>query len=426
MARAASQAKRPVLIANLAATKLEVPDVPDREVPLTNQISFSSRQVVALTVLMVLAFTGSLGMAFNIDAIAISFAVGNSAAGIVASIEMMAIAMGTLLIGVVAAKMPASRIYLIGLCVVVATNALSVLVHNVVALTALRVPSGLALGAIVATVMATAARSNRPESTFGIINASVGAMGIVSGFVLPRALHLHEFLPLPTQVAGLYLVYALFSLGAFALLRAVPVAPPIEVQPGTQPVSFPARRWLGLLGVGVLFFGHGLLGIFIVNLGRSIGMTPEVTGYAMMIGAVLGVVAPLLAGQLGTRVAALLWVMTLTLAIALCAVLLASAKSSLAFFIAAPIYGVLPMALLPVFLGALARVDTTGRLASAHPAFILVGGAAAPFIGGALSDAGGYLANAAGVVACAAVGALLMWGDLRSSDARRSHLVHAL
>ena len=393
---------------------------------MTNQITLSSGQVVALTALMILAFAGSLGMAFNIDAIATSFLVDNSAAGVVASIEMMAIAIGTLLIGVVAAKLPARQIYLIGLSVVLVTNALSVLVNNVVMLTILRVPSGLALGAIVATVMATAARSNRPESTFGIINASVGAMGIVIGFVLPRALHLQEFLPLPTQVAGLYLVYALFSLCAFVLLRSVPVAAPIEVQAGTQPLSFPPRRWLGLLGLGVLFFGHGLLGVFIVNLGRSIGMTPEVIGYAMMIGAVLGVVAPLLAGQLGTRVPALLWVLTLSLAIALCALLLAGATSALAFFVAAPIYGVLPMALIPVFLGALARVDTTGRLASAHPAFVLVGGAAAPFVGGALSDAGGYLANAGGVVTCAVLGAALMWSDLRSADARRGQLIHAV
>ena len=388
---------------------------------MSHQIALSARQVIALTALMILAFTASLGMPFNIDAIVSSFHVGNSAAGLVVSAEMMAIAIGTLLIGVVAAQVPATRIYAICLCAIVGLNLLSILVSNVSMLILLRIPQGLALGAVVATVMATAARSSRPDATFGIINASVGAMGIIIGFVLPRALRLHEWLPVASPLGGLYFVYALFSACAFLFLRIVPVAPPIAVA-GTQPAQFPPRRWLGLLGLGLVFFGHAVLGVFIVNLGRAIGMSAIAIGYALMIGAVLGVVAPLVAGQLGARVSAFIWVSTLALMIAGCAFVLASAHSAAAFFVIAPLYGVLPMALIPVFLGALARVDTTGRLASAHPAFVLVGGSIAPFVGGALSDAGGYLANASMVATCAVIGMLLMWTDLRSSDIVRTAL----
>lgn len=388
---------------------------------MSNQIRIDARQVVSLTALMILAFSGSLGMPFNINAIAASFHVSNSGAGLVASVEMLAIAIGTLMIGVVAARVSAMRIYVVCIALIVATNALSIIAMQLWLLIALRIPCGLALGAVVATVMSTAARSDRPESTFGIINASVGAMGIVIGFVLPRALQLHNVLPVPTPLSGLYLMYVLFSASALLFLRSAPVAPRIP-QPltGTTTVRFPLMRWLGLLGLGIVFFGHGLLGIFIVNLGRSIQMSPEAIGYALMIGAVLGVAAPLLAGQLGTRVSALLWVATLAVAIAVFAFVLASAHSPLAFFIAAPIYGVLPMALIPVFLGALARVETTGRLAGAHPAFVLVGGSIAPFLGGALSDLGGYLANASAVAACAFIGLLCMWSDLRSGDALRA------
>ena len=387
---------------------------------MSNQITLTARQVIALTALMILAFSGSLGMPFNIDAIATSFGIGNSGAGLVVSVEMAAIAAGTLLIGVVASQAPARHIYAVCLSLIVSLNLLSMFVTNVTLLAVVRVPEGLALGAVVATVMATAARSNRPESTFGIINASVGAMGIVIGFVLPRALHLPDVLPLRTPLAGLYLVYAVFSASAVVLLRVVPVAPPVAIAAGAEGLRFPPRRWLGLLGVGLLFFGHGLLGIFLVNLGRAIGMSAEVIGYALMIGAVMGVAAPLLAGQFGTRVPALWWVTSLSVLIVGVAFLLASAKSASAFFVAAPLYGVLPMALLPVFLGALARVETTGRLASAHPAFILAGGAIAPFVGGALSDAGGYLANASGVVTCVVLGTALMWSDLCKSDALRA------
>jgi predicted MFS family arabinose efflux permease len=149
-------------------------------------------------------------------------------------------------------------------------------------------------------------------------------------------------------------------------------------------------------------------------------MAMQHIGYVLSAGAVLGVAVPLLAGQYGVRVPAAWWVTTLAVLIVAFAFLVATAGTPTLFALAVPLYGVLPMALIPVFLGALARVDTTGRLAGAHPAFVLVGGAVAPFVGGALSDAGGFIANAAAVAACAAVGAVLMWGDLRRSDALRS------
>ncbi len=367
---------------------------------------------------MILAFTASLGMPFNINAIVESFDVSNRTAGLVVSLEMLAIAIGTLAIGASATRLSASRVYAIGLGIIVTLNVVSIAASGVWMLALARIPAGFALGAIVATVMATAARSDRPESTFGIINASVGAMGIVIAFVLPRALHLHDTLALPTQLSGLYLVYLGFSICAFVFLRFVPIAP--SAAPGTtDAVRLPPRRWLSLLGLGMVFFGHALLGVFIVNLGRSIELEPESVGYVLMIGSVLGVAAPLIAGYVGGRVSAFSWVATLTVLIAVFAFALASAGSTFTFFIVAPIYGVLPMALIPVFLGALSRVDPTGRLAGAHPAFVLIGGAAAPFIGGTMSDAGGYLANAFAVALCALIGTLLMWVDLRASDTLR-------
>ncbi len=389
-----------------------------------HQIKLGGMQVVALTAMMILAFTGSLGLPFNIDAITKSFGVGNSEAGLVVSFEMLAIAVGTLAIGIVARGVPARRIYALGVLVIVLLNLLCMAVTNVALLTVLRIPVGFCLGAIVATVMATAARSDRPESTFGIINASVGAMGIVIGIVLPQALLLHERLALPTQLAGLYLVYAVFAAVAVLFLRAVPVAPPIIVEAGAAPAErFPPRRWLGLLGLGLLFFGHGVLGVFIVNLGGGIGMAMDQIGYVLSAGAVLGVAVPLLAGQFGVRVPAAYWVTSLAALIVLFAFLVATAGTPTLFAVAVPLYGVLPMALIPVFLGALARVDTTGRLAGAHPAFVLVGGTVAPFVGGALSDFGGFIANAAAVAVCALLGSLLMWSDLRRSDELRASLL---
>ena len=387
------------------------------------RIDLTPLQLVSLTGVLLLAFAASLGMAFNIDAIAESFAASNTQAGLVASVEMAAIAAGNLTFARLAGRMSVRRIYLAGVLVVVSLNLISVLAPTVNTLVACRAPAGFALGAVVATVMATAGRSSKPESTFGVINSMVGAMGIFIAYALPRALTLHEVLPGPmafSEVDGLYLVYALCSLCALLFIRSAP-----NPEPQPPSASGSAERpsllvgWLGLLGLGIVFFGHGTLALFIVKIGRAISLTPEVIGYVFMAGSLLGVFMPLLAGFLGTRYPARAPIVVILIGIVVAALALAGADTPLAFFIAAPAFAMLPIAIMPIFLGCLARLDSSGSLTGAHAAFVLIGGAIAPFAGGALSDLGGFSVNGWFVVACVIVGAALGYPALKAADAQR-------
>jgi fucose permease len=44
----------------------------------------------------------------------------------------------------------------------------------------------------------------------------------------------------------------------------------------------------------------------------------------------------------------------------------------------------------PFFLGGMANLDPSGRIAAAHPAFVTMGGAIGPMIMGYISDYGGF------------------------------------
>ena len=59
--------------------------------------------------------------------------------------------------------------------------------------------------------------------------------------------------------------------------------------------------WLALFGIGLIFFGHGTLGLFLVRVGRAVLLEAEIIGYVMMAGAVVGILCPLLAGYIGSR-----------------------------------------------------------------------------------------------------------------------------
>ena len=387
------------------------------------QIRLSTRELFSLTGVLLLAFSASLGMPFNIDAIALSFGVTNTAAGLVASVEMAAIAAGNLTFARLSSRLSAQRIYITGVIAVVSLNFLSIIAPTTDWLLLCGAPAGFALGAVVATVMTTAGRSHRPESTFGVINSMVGVMGIFIAFVLPRALELHLVLPDIdgwSEVDGLYLVYATCSIFALLFIPGTPRTAPVQLTDDAKERPKLMIGWLGLVGLGIIFLGHGTLALFIVKIGRAVPLIPEEIGYVFMAGSLVGVGLPLLAGYIGTRMNALVPVVTILLVVIVSAVLLSAANTPIKFFIFAPLFASLPVAIMPIFLGCLSRVDPTGSLAGSHAAFVLIGGATAPFAGGALSDLGGFTLNGWFVVGCVLVGGMLIYPVIRRADSLRS------
>ena len=380
---------------------------------------------MALTAVLLLAFAANIGMPYNIDAIALSFDISNARAGLVASLEMAAIAAGNLLLARLAGRLNPRRVYFLGALGIVAFNALSMFTNNTTELLLLRVPAGFALGAVAATVMATAARSSQPEMTFGIINSMVGVLGMALGFLLPRALAMHLFANEHpafdwthwNEMDGLFAVYALFSLGALLFIRYAPAPAAAPTPEGEAAAKSIGVGWLALFGLGLIFHGHGNLAMFLVILGREASLDVEVVGYVLMAGAGIGIGLPLLTGYIGSRIKPLAPVLVLVLLITLGALVLANIDRPLAFILAAPLFAVLPMALMPIMLGVLSRLDPSGALAGSHPAFVLVAGAAAPFVGGAISDASaGFAATGWFALACFWVGFSLCLPVLRQAQ----------
>ena len=387
---------------------------------MDQRIEFTPLQVVTLTAVLLLAFAASLGMPFNVDAIALSFSTTNFDAGKVASTELAAIAAGNLIFARWASRLDPHRVYLFGALAIIGFNSASLFAADVGDLLLLRAPAGFALGAVVSTVMATAARSATPELTFGIINSMVGVMGMGLALVLPRALNAHEFVNahLPVggmvwnELDGLFAVYVLCSLAVLPFIRHTPGQSPASLQQGGGAPK--GIGWLALFGLGVIFHGHGTLALFLVKIGREVPLDAAVVGYVMMAGAFIGIVAPLAAGYVGARTKPLMPLLTLTVLLAISGLALSNISGPLAFIIATPVFAVLPTAFMPIMLGVLSRLDPSGALAGSHPAFVLLGGALAPFVGGFISDAaGGFGANGGFAVLCFAIGISLCWPVLR-------------
>ncbi|MFM7120295.1 MAG: MFS transporter [Gammaproteobacteria bacterium] len=407
-------------------------------------IALTGRPLYTLTAMLLLAFAAVVAMPFNISGIVQSFGISNSTAGLIASVELGAISAASLLVARLAGSLSPRRIYAVGISAVLVANALTVLAADVSVLMVLRAIAGLGAGSVTATVMFTAGKSSDPERTFGIINSFVGIMGMAMALLLPQALLLHQVVSggALQSVDGLYLTYVVAAVLALLLIRSVPVPPPAnpthvsaDAGAGTPSASLsadssaantaairpaPLIGWVALWGLGIAFFGHGTLGIYIVELGLSTGLSAQAIGNTFAAGSLIGIGAPLLGGLIGARFRAALPITAILAAVAVFAVLLAHTDSPLGFYVLAPLFSVGPMMMIPLALGVLARIDRSGRLTGSHPAFVTLGGAIAPIAGGALRDmSGGFALTGWFVAGCLLVGLMLMAAAIRRADRSR-------
>lgn len=415
----------------------------------TAVIALTGKPLYTLTAMLLLAFAAVIAMPFNISGIVQSFGISNSTAGLIASIELGAISAASLLVARLAGTLSPRRIYALGISAVLLANALTVLAADVAVLMVLRAIAGFGAGSVTATVMFTAGKSSDPERTFGIINSFVGIMGMAMALLLPQALLLHQVFGAShlQAVDGLYLTYVAAAVAALLLIRSVPVPPPAvpdvahaNVESTSTDLSAkaagtdsallrPAPRigWIALWGLGIVFFGHGTLGIYIVELGRSTGLSAQAIGNTFAAGSLIGIGAPLLGGLIGARFRAALPISVILAAVAVFAVLLAHTESPLGFFVLAPLFSVGPMMMIPLALGVMARIDRSGRLTGSHPAFVTLGGAIAPIAGGALRDmSGGFALTGWFVAACLVAGFLLMAAAIRAADRSRVSTTHGV
>ncbi|MEN3951403.1 MFS transporter [Iodidimonas sp. SYSU 1G8] len=389
-------------------------------------------RLIALTCLLLLVFSAAVAMSFNISGFVTSFNISFTEAGTIATLELGGIAVSSLVFSQLAPRLQPRTVYTFGIGTIALMNAATIFVPNMTALLVVRAIAGMAAGSVTAMVMYTAGHSRTPEKTFGIINSFVGVLGIILALVLPQAGKLYLLPGAPagtTEADGLFLVYLVASIAALFFVRSVPVPPRAALagEGGRSKAAPPLIGWLALVGIGIIFFGHGVLALYIVDVGKGVGLSAETIGLVFSFAAIMGIALPLIAGFLGAKFPATPPVFIVLVLAAIFALLLGHAATPLAYFLSAPIYAFVPIAMLPIALGALVRIDPSGRLAAAHPAFVTLGGAAAPLTGGAIRDwAGNFSASGWFVVGCIAVGAVFMAAAMLKADQlRRQQLAGA-
>ena len=350
-------------------------------------------QQAGLILVMMAAFTEALTVAFNIGLIMTRFGASGAQAGFVATAQGLCVAIAALTGTRLITRYSARTLVAIGLVLVAAGNALALMATSIAMMAACQALAGLGTGLVVCVVMATAARTKRPEMTYGWINASVGAFLSILALTVPKLILFNGF-------TAAYGFYALLAAVATLCLPAIPnsrapstpKAAGSVAADGADIAQLDSKAgWIALVGMGIFYFAIAGMGAFIERIGVKADVALATIGHAFFVGGILTIVGPIAAGMVGARFGSTRPLVLIGGIMCATAFGLSMSGDPLGYLVSIPVWVVLPAIITPSFLGGLAVVDPSGRLNGAQPAFATLGGSMGPMTAGAVVDAGGFM-----------------------------------
>jgi predicted MFS family arabinose efflux permease len=264
-----------------------------------------------------------------------------------------------------------------------------------------RLLSGLAMGALQASVTGVAVRRPDGQRALALMQAAFVLLASVVILVFPDLVGRFG-------VAGLFGIFAGVGLIMLvASLIGLPVAT-ISTTVATRarsPLKLPPI--LGCLALGIMILGVNSVWVYIIAIGNALGIDAHTLGVVLAVVLPLSMLGPLAAHRIGERVGLL---RPLVFGLALMAMdvfFLVSSASPVLFCITTSALIMLGFFCVPYAVALLSRLDASGRFASAAPAFMMIGNAIAPALSGKLAGAARFEALAVLACSCMALSVVL-------------------
>ena len=322
-------------------------------------------------------------------------------AGVMGTIEMMAVAGTSMLVAPWMARLSARNVAICGVLLAATAQGLSALVQAYWLLAPVRFASGVGAGLVLAAANSAAASARNPDRLYGYAIAVMQGMVAIVTFALAAVIH-------ATGIAGGYLTLGGFFLALLPFLTWLGFGSRTPDARGSA-APLPRTPMLLLLGaLGVLGLGTGPTWAFMERVGVGIGMTVERIGGFYMIVNFAGALGPLLAGRLGGR-----WGRTRPIAVAL----LGLGSSCLALGYVATeasylglqlMFGPFYMFVQTFLMATIAVFDPSGRVGPAGAGLFQMVLGIGPALGGVLVTQGSYTTPGWFAIGMLGGGALLM------------------
>lgn len=310
-----------------------------------------------------------------------------SQASLALAAENGAYALGLLLFYLVLHRARRPMLAAIGLAVMIVTSLLTAKAGGFVPLLAIRAAFGLAMGFTASTVFAAYAGRADPQRVWAIatfVNLAYAALLLaLSGWIAQTF-----------GLTGIVAILAIVAAIGLACTRLIPPPPRLaqEAHAGAigrgLTINVPAS--CGALALLCLYAGHTTLWSFQERMGLAVGLDRSQVGVLLgisVLGAIAGALLSMAAGhRFGQRGPnALAFAGLIASALLLAIPLMAAYVAGAIIVKTAWFFG------LPFILGALARLDRSGRWSSMGAALLALGSAIGPAIGATLAGYGAHM-----------------------------------
>lgn len=336
-------------------------------------------------------------------------------AGLVASANVYGASVGALLAVLIVKRVPWRPVAVAALLLLMALDALSILVEAARPLVAMRFVHGCVGGLLVGTAFAVIARTRSPDRTFGmllVVQFGLGGLGVM---LLPRLVPTYGH-------AVLFLALMTFSLVTLLMVPFLDDYPAGRVQ---RAAGGSGRVEWGLLSftlAAVFLFQASNMGLaaYLIGLARHYGLETGYASTAIGVATWIAIVGPALVVVFGTRFGR-----TRPLAAGMAMTLAGTAAFHASgipwvYLLANCLTGITWAFVISYLLGMCAEFDQSGRTAALGGFVSKLGLASGPLAGAMLMDSHAYatLINAAVVGLALSVPAMLV--PSASLDRRRA------
>jgi predicted MFS family arabinose efflux permease len=314
-----------------------------------------------------------------------SFAMSDGNAGLLVALEIASSAVAAVTCAALLAHLPIRRFAFISILVVVICDLLSAVVQELSVFVGLRVTAALGAGALFALANALAAKTGRPEKTFSLMGFTV-ILAATLGF-MAMTFAIQSYGPQAAFAA----LAALTALGLPFLWWLPAEAPRSRAPSGGGLTGVPInRRSVAMFGAMlVLFVGQYALWVYVERIGGGAGLTLEQISTVLIANGFISCLGPIAAHRLGNRIG-YAWPIAAGLSLQGMTMLLLVYSTNL------PMYALSVIALslsyvfaIPFLRAVMAGIDRSGGVAAASTAFVTIGSAAGPAVGGLILNAGG-------------------------------------
>lgn len=312
-------------------------------------------------------------------------------AGLVLTIELLALGLAAIAIAPVLPRLSARRIALAGAALTLLAQSASIFSPSWASLVALRATAGTGEGVLWAVSLSVvAARSSNPDKIYSYFQV-VWALGSVALFAI-----------------GGEVTYAFAHRGTLAFIAGVTLAltplllfMPDSVAKRSNAVSEdvePASPLLGIMtlaAIGLFLIAGAAVYAFSAPLGERAGLDTREVGYALALASFLGLAGAWAATKLNVRLGRAIPILLSCAGFAVVVLALCLWRDFAGYLFALVASLMIYYFSTPYFFGLAAAIDRTGRWAAAAGSIYLLGFAAGPLVAGSAIAAAGYVGLAA-------------------------------